>query len=262
MLIDSHCHLDHFRDDELDGLLDRAREAGLAGMVTIGTRLSRAPEQRALAARSRPEMRVWCTIGTHPDHVGEEALPGVDALVAMAQAPEVVGIGESGLDYFHGAPDVRPAQMESFRVHLAAARAADLPLVIHTRDADEDTEALLREEHARAPFRFLLHCFSSGETLARAAIELGGYVSFSGIITFPKSQALRDIAASLPEDRILVETDSPYLAPVPKRGKRNEPALVAHTAAVLAAARGLAPEALGELTTRNFHRLFSKTVPA
>lgn len=259
MLIDSHCHLDHVQSDELPSLLDRAQEAGLDGMVTIGTRLSAAAAGRALTRHSRPGLSIWCTIGTHPDHVTEEALPTAAQLATMAEPPEVVGIGESGLDYFHGGPEVRALQQDSFRVHLQAARLADVPLVIHARDADDDVAAILREEHERAgPFRFLLHCFSSGAPLAHAAIELGGYVSFSGILTFPKSDALRAIAAGLPADRLLVETDSPFLAPVPRRGRRNEPAFVAHTAACLARVRGLSDEALARLTTDNFHTLFSK----
>ncbi len=259
MLIDSHCHLDHYQPDELPGLLDRAAEAGLDGMVTIGTRLSAAATDRGLTRQGRPELRIWCTIGTHPDHVGEESLPTPERLAALAAAPEVVGIGESGLDYLHGDAEVRGLQQESFRVHLRAARLASLPLVIHARDADDDVAAILREEHAAGgPFRFVLHCFSSGADLAEAALSLGGHISFSGILTFPKSQALRDIAAAVPADRMLVETDAPFLAPVPRRGRRNEPAYVAHTAAVLAGLHGLALPELARLTTGNFHRLFDK----
>lgn len=260
MLIDSHCHLDHFGDDELPGLLDRAVAAGLAGMVTIGTRLSEAPIQRALTHHARPGLAIWCTIGTHPDHVADEALPEPAILAAQASAPGIVGIGESGLDYFHGQPAVHALQQESFRRHLRAARLADLPLVIHARDADADIAAILREEHAAGgPFRFLLHCFSSGAALAETAVELGGWLSFSGIVTFPKSGALRDIARALPADRLLVETDAPFLAPVPRRGRRNEPAFVAHTASMLAEIRGLEPERIADLTTANFRRLFSRT---
>ncbi len=259
MLIDSHCHLDHFADDEMGALLDRARAAGLGGMVTIGTRLSAAPLNRRLTRHARPDLAIWCTIGTHPDHVADEAVPDPDRLAAMASASGIVGIGESGLDYLHGEPAVRPLQQASFRAHLRAARIADLPLVIHARNADDDVAAILTEEHeAGGPFRFVLHCFSSGEALARTALSLGGYVSFSGILTFPKSDELRGIASRIPSDRLLVETDAPYLAPAPKRGKRNEPSFVAHTASVLAGLRGLDQEALGSLTTANFHRLFSK----
>ena len=259
MLIDSHCHLDHFGDEEMAGLLDRAEAAGLSGMVTIGTRLSQAPRQRALTRHARAGLPIWCTIGTHPDHVADEAYPEAEALADLARPPEIVGIGESGLDYFHGAPEVRPLQARSFRAHLRAARLADLPLVIHSRDAEADTASVLREEHAAGgPFRFLLHCFSGTATLAEAALSLGGSISFSGIVTFPKSGALREIARAMPADRLLVETDAPYLAPVPRRGKRNEPSFVAHTASVLAEARGLSDAAFRALTTANFHRLFSK----
>ena len=262
MLIDSHCHLDHVEPGEIEALLDRARAAGLDGLVTIGTRLSSAPVDRGLTRHARPDLSIWCTVGTHPDHVADEALPEPAWLAELASAPEIVGIGESGLDYFHGAPAVHALQQASFRAHLRAARLADVPLVIHARDADDDMAAILREEHAAGgPFRFVLHCFSSGAALAHAAIALGGYVSFSGILTFPKSETLRQIARNLPADRLLVETDAPFLAPVPRRGRRNEPAFVAHTAAVLARVRDLPEDALGRLTSENFHALFGKARP-
>jgi TatD DNase family protein len=263
MLIDSHCHLDRFEPDELPALLDRAAAAGLDGLVTIGTRLSEAPRQVALTGHSRPGLRVWCTIGTHPDHVDEEALPSPDHLAESARPACVIGIGESGLDYFHGAPEARAAQQASFRCHIRAARLAGIPLVVHARDADADIIRILEEEHdAGGSFDFVLHCFSSGAELAARGLALGGRISFSGILTFPKSQALRDIARGIPPDRLLVETDAPYLAPVPSRGRRNEPALVVHTAAVLAQLRGMPEAALRELTTRNFHRLFRKAAGA
>ncbi len=262
-LIDSHCHLDRFEPEELTGLLDRATTAGVAGLVTIGTRLSEAPRQIALTERSRPELAVWCTLGTHPDHVGEEVLPDPESLARLCESDGVIGIGESGLDYFHGAPEVRPAQHDSFRLHVRAARMSGLPLVIHARDADADMIGILRDEHEIAgAFPFVLHCFSSGLDLARCGIALGGSISFSGILTFPKSQALRDIAAGVPADRLLVETDAPFLAPVPWRGRRNQPAYVAHTAATLATVRGLAPSALADLTTGNFFRLFHRAKSA
>lgn len=223
-LIDTHCHLDRFDPAELPDLLDRARAAGLAGLVTIGTRLSEAPRQVALAGRSIPGLSIWCTIGTHPDHAEEEELPSPSDLAEQARPSCVIGIGESGLDYFHGAPEVRAAQQASFRRHIRAARLADLPLVIHARDADADMIRILEEEHAEGgAFRFLLHCFSSGAELARRALALGGAISFSGILTFPKSQALRDIAREVPSDRLLVETDAPYLAPVPHRAGATNP---------------------------------------
>lgn len=260
-LTDSHCHLDHFSDEEMPEVLARTREAGVDGLVTIGTRLSRADQQKTLATLDTPELRVWCTIGTHPDHVDEEALRTGAELAAMADDARVVGIGESGLDYFHGQEDIRPCQQESFRVHIDAARRTGLPLVIHTREADDDTLAILRDETGKhGAFPFLIHCFSSGPELARGALELGGYISFSGIATFNRAQAVRDVAAFVPADRLLVETDSPYLAPVPKRGKRNEPGYVAYTARMLAELRGMEDAAFAEMTTRNFSRLFTQAV--
>ena len=258
MLIDSHCHLDYFTEAEQPDVLDRAHRAGVAGMVTIGTRLAQAPAAIALA-EATPGL--WCTIGVHPHNAAEARVPEPESLAALAAHPKVVGIGESGLDYFYDkAP--RDAQAASFRAHIRAARMVDVPLVIHARDADDDiARILLEEQRAGGDFKFLLHCFSSGRGLAEAAVAMGGYVSFSGILTFPKSQEIRDIAADLPAERLLVETDSPYLAPVPLRGKRNEPANVVHTAAVLAATRGITAAALAALTTANFHRLFTRAAP-
>jgi TatD DNase family protein len=255
MLIDSHCHFDYFTDAERPDILARAKSAGVERMVTIGTRLSRAAEQVALAD-AMPEL--WCTIGTHPHHAAEEDLPQIEQVVELASHPKIIGIGEAGLDYFYDrAP--HEVQAEVFRRQIRIARAAGLPICIHTRDADYDTLKILKEEQEQGgSFDFLLHCFSSGRALAEDAVRMGGYVSFSGILTFPKSQELRGIAADLPADRLLVETDSPYLAPVPFRGKRNEPARVAHTAKVLADTRGVTIEAIADLTTRNFHRLFTK----
>ena len=259
--IDSHCHLDRFDPGEVFGVLQRARAAGLGGMVTIGTRLSEAPRQLALAGFSQPGLSIWCTIGTHPDYVAEESLPDPEDIAAQAAAGYVIGIGETGLDYLHGKPEDRAAQRASFRTHIRAARLADLPVVIHARDADPDIAAILQDEHDHGgPFRFVLHCFSSGTDLAARALLLGGSISFSGILTFPKSQLLRDIAREVPAHRLLIETDAPYLAPVPQRGKRNEPAFVIHTAAVLAHLLGMSEAALHELTSRNFYALFRKAV--
>ena len=258
MLIDSHCHLDYFSEGERPAVLERARAAGVGEMVTIGTRLSRAAEQLALA-ETVPGL--WCTVGTHPHYAAEDGLPDEQALVDLAAHERVIGIGEAGLDYFYdrAAHDV---QAEAFRRQIRAARRAGVPICIHTRDADEDTYAILKDEQDQGgALAFLLHCFSSGRSLAERAVAIGGYVSFSGILTFPKSGALRDVAASLPAERLLVETDAPYLAPVPFRGKRNEPSYVAHTAKVLAESRGLSEAALAELTTANFRRLFSKARP-
>jgi TatD DNase family protein len=255
MIIDSHCHLDYFQGEERAAILSRARAAGVSDLVTIGTRLSRAPEQIAIAEAGQG---VWCTIGTHPHHAAEEELPQEQHLIDLASHPKIIGIGEAGLDYFYDrAP--RDIQAQAFRIQIRAARAANIPICIHTRDADEDTLAILKDEQDQGGnFAFLLHCFSSGRALAEAGIAMGGHVSFSGILTFPKSTELRAIAADLPLDRLLVETDAPYLAPVPFRGKRNEPAHVTHTAAVLAGLHCLTPEALAAQTTANFRRLFRK----
>jgi len=256
MLIDSHCHLDYYVEDEIEAVLARARAAGVGRMVTIGVRVSQAPKVKALAERFAD---VWATVGVHPHNAGEEGgLPEVAEIVALADHPRVIGIGESGLDYFYD-KSPREVQREGFRRHIRAARAAGLPLAIHARQADEDIIGILREEReAGGSFDFLLHCFSSGPELARQAVAMGGYISFSGILTFPKSLELRALAAELPEERLLVETDSPYLAPVPLRGKRCEPAYVAHTAKVLAEARGISGAAVEALTTANFLRLFPK----
>ncbi len=256
MLIDSHCHLDHFTEAEIEAVVARARAAGVGEMVTIGTRIAQAAKVKALAERFPC---VWGTVGIHPHNAGEDdPLPTAEAIAALADHPRIIGIGESGLDYFYDkAP--RPVQQENFRRHIRAARLAGLPLAIHARDADADILRILGEERAAGgAFEFLLHCFSSGRELAEKAVDMGAYVSFSGILTFPKSQAIRDIARDLPAERLLVETDAPYLAPVPLRGKRCEPAHVAHTAKVLAEVRGLESAALADLTTRNFRRLFRK----
>jgi TatD DNase family protein len=255
MLIDSHCHLDSFSADEVTGMLAAAAAAGVGEMVTIGTRLTQSDVVRDIAD-AHPN--VWCTVGTHPHNAGEHPVPTPAVIAAEAASPRVIGIGESGLDYFYDkAP--REAQKASFRAHIRAARMAGVPLAIHARDADSDIIEILQNEQTNGgSFDFLLHCFSSGRGLADAALAMGGYVSFSGILTFPKSIELREVAADIPLDRLLVETDSPYLAPVPFRGKRNQPAWVAHTAAVLAQVHGVAPAAMADLTTANFRRLFRK----
>lgn len=254
MLIDSHCHLDYFTASELPAILERAATAGVGEMVTIGTTLEQSRRLPALTETAN----VWCTVGVHPHHAAEAPIPAPEALAELTQQPRVIGIGESGLDYFYDrAP--RDVQQANFRAHIRAARLAGVPLAIHARDADTDViEILQNERDTGGDFAFLLHCFSSTRRLAEAGIALGGYVSFSGILTFPKSSELRDIARDLPAERLLVETDAPYLAPVPNRGKRNEPAFVAHTAAVLAGVRGLTPDELADLTTANFRRLFRK----
>ncbi|HEX2944233.1 MAG TPA: TatD family hydrolase [Rhodopila sp.] len=255
MLVDSHCHLDYYTPMELPAVLARAAEAGVAEMVTIGTTLA---QSERLPPMTEAHPNLWCTIGVHPHHAAEAPIPTPETLAAMTQHPRVIGIGESGLDYFYDkAP--RDVQAENFRAHIRGARLAGVPLCIHARDADDDIAAILREERDRAgAFDFLLHCFSSSRQLAEAALDMGGYISLSGIVTFPRSAELREIAKDVPADRLLVETDSPYLAPVPFRGKRNEPAYVAHTARLVAEVRGMEPEALADLTTANFRRLFRK----
>jgi TatD DNase family protein len=256
MLIDSHCHLDYFTPMELPDVLSRAAAAGVGEMVTIGTTLSQSQGLPALAAAHD---NLWCTIGVHPHHAAEAPIPTPETLAELTQHPKVIGIGESGLDYFYDrAP--RDVQQENFRAHIRGARLAGLPLAIHARDADDDIARILQEERdAGGEFAFLLHCFSSTRALAETALAMGAYLSFSGMLTFPRSNELREIARDVPADRLLVETDAPYLAPVPFRGKRNEPGHVVHTAKMLAEVRGMTREALAELTTANFRRLFSKT---
>ncbi|MDW9814263.1 YchF/TatD family DNA exonuclease [Sinorhizobium meliloti] len=255
MLIDTHCHLD-FPDFEAerDAIIERARDAGVGQMVTISTRVKRFDTILAIAERYP---NVFCSVGTHPHNADEELDVTADDLVRLSAHPKVVAIGEAGLDYFYdNAP--RDAQAVGLRRHIAAARTTGLPLVIHSRSADDDMAAILTEESGKGAFPFLLHCFSSSPDLARIGVELGGYVSFSGILTFPKSEELRDIARTVPRDRMIVETDAPYLAPKPFRGKRNEPAYVAHTAEVLAQAIGVSREEIAEITTENAFRIFSK----
>jgi TatD DNase family protein len=255
MLVDSHCHLDYFTPMELPDVVSRAAAAGVAEMVTIGTTLA---QSERLPPMTEAFANLWCTVGVHPHHAAEAPVPTPEALAEMTQHPKVIGIGESGLDYFYDRSP-RNIQADNFRAHIRGARLAGVPLCIHARDADGDIALILQEERDRGgEFDFLLHCFSSTRQLAEAGLSMGGYVSFSGILTFPRSSDLRAIARDVPLDRLLVETDAPYLAPVPFRGKRNEPAWVAHTAKVLAEVRGLTPEALGDVTTANFRRLFRK----
>jgi TatD DNase family protein len=255
VLVDSHCHLD-FPDfaEERDAVIARAVAAGVRRMVTISTRVKRFPGVLGIAEAHE---EVYCSVGTHPHNAAEELDVTADELVRLSQHPKVIAIGEAGLDYFYD-KSPRPAQAQGFRTHIAAARETGLPLVIHARDADADIAAILEEETGKGAFPFVLHCFSSGRKLAETGVALGGYVSFSGILTFKNSTELRAIAAGLPHERLLVETDAPYLAPVPHRGRRNEPAYVADTAAVLAETIGLSVEQTARLTTENFFRLFSK----
>ncbi|ABD07384.1 TatD-related deoxyribonuclease [Rhodopseudomonas palustris HaA2] len=258
MLVDSHCHLD-FPDfaDDLAGIVARAEASGVGRMVTISTRVKRLPDLLAIAERFP---NVYCSVGTHPHHVDEEDGISADELVKLAQHPKVVAFGEAGLDYFyeHGSRD---AQERGFRTHIAAARETGLPLVIHTREADENCGRILENEMAKGAFRAVLHCYTGGRDLALQAIDLGLLIGFTGILTFKKSQALRDLAAELPADRVLVETDAPYLAPGKYRGKRNEPAYVVETAKVLAEVRGVTPDEIARQTTANFFNLFGKVPP-
>lgn len=255
MIVDSHCHLD-FPDfaAELDAVVERARAAGVGRMVTIGTRIRRAGEVRAIAERFGD---VFCSVGTHPHNAGEEADITLDELLAEADHPKVVAIGEAGLDY-HYDLGPREAQRAGFLMHIEASRRTGLPLVIHAREADDDVAAILEDESGKGAFPFVLHCFTGGADLSRRAVALGGYVSFSGILTYKSAASLREIAAELPAERLLVETDAPYLAPGPWRGKRNEPSYVVETARILAQTRGVTPDEIAARTTENFFRLFSR----
>jgi TatD DNase family protein len=256
MLVDHHCHLD-FPDfaAELDGVVGRARSAGVGVIVTISTRVRRFGGVLAIAERFP---QVFCSVGTHPHYAHEELDVVVEEIVRLAQHPKVVAIGEAGLDYFYD-KSPREAQAQGFRNHIAAAQATGLPLVIHARDADADVAAILEEEMARKPYPAVLHCFTGGPELARRALDIGLYISFSGILTFKKSEELRGIAASVPLDRLLVETDAPYLAPGKFRGKRNEPAYVVETAKELARVKGVSEGEIARTTTENFFRLYAKT---
>jgi len=259
MLVDSHCHLD-FPDfaDDLDAIVARAAAAGIGRIVTISTRVKRLAELLDIAERF-PD--VYCSVGTHPHYADEEDGIPADELIALTKHPKVVALGEAGLDNFyqHGSSE---AQERGFRAHIAAARKTGLPLVIHTRDADDDCGRVLDDEMTKGSFRAVLHCYTGGRELAMKAISLGLSISFTGILTFKKSQALRDLAAELPADRIMVETDSPYLAPGKFRGKRNEPSYVVEVAKVLAETRGVSIDEISRQTTENFFRLFSKVPSA
>jgi TatD DNase family protein len=255
MLVDHHCHLD-FPElaKDREGVLARAREAGVGVIVTICTRIRRLNELLAIAEAHE---NVYCSVGTHPHNAHEELDIPVEEIVRLTAHPKVVAIGEAGLDYHykHSTPE---AQAEGFRRHIAAARATGLPLEIHTREADEDTARILADEHAKGPFPAILHCYTGGPELAQRALALGLYVSFTGVVTFKKSDALREIAKAVPLDRLLIETDAPYLAPEPYRGKINEPAFVVHTAKALAEIKGVSADELAAATTENFFRLFRK----
>ncbi|MFV0368190.1 MAG: TatD family hydrolase [Hyphomicrobiaceae bacterium] len=256
MFIDHHCHLDfpQFAED-FDGVIQRAKNAGVGAMVTISTHVKKLNTLLELTTRD-PDL--YCSVGTHPHNADQEMDITIDDLVRLANSHnKIVAIGEAGLDYFYQ-KSTRENQAEGFRRHIAAARITGLPLEIHTRDADDDCKAILEEEHARGAFPAILHCYTGGMDLAMRAVELGLYVSFTGVVSFKKSDALREIAKAVPLDRILIETDAPYLSPEPHRGKTNEPAFVVHTAAAIAKARGLTTDQIAAATTQNFFRLFTK----
>lgn len=256
MLIDSHCHLDfEALAGDIDGVMERAAAAGVTGMVTISTHVDKFSTYAAIAERFG---NVWCSVGTHPHHADQELHIQTGDLVRLSAHPRCVAIGEAGLDYFYdNAP--REAQATGLRRHIAASRITGLPLVIHSRQADEDMAGILEEEAGQGAFPFLLHCFTGGVELARRALALGGYISFSGIVTFKNAEEIREVARFVPADRYLVETDAPYLAPIPHRGQSNEPSFVRHTAEKLAEVRGVSLEQVGAQTTASFARLFSKT---
>lgn len=255
VLVDSHCHLD-FPEfaPELDAVVARARDAGVATCVSIGTTLEKFEAVRAIAEKFAD---VWCSVGIHPHEAQKEPLADATPLIQRAQHNKVVGIGETGLDFYYN-HSPRAPQMANFRAHIAAARELKLPLIVHTRDAEDDTIAILRDEMGKGAFTGLIHCFTGTKTLADAALDLGFCISVSGIATFKKSEELRVVLKGVPLDRLLVETDAPYLAPMPHRGKRNEPAFVANTAAALAALKGVSAAELARATTENFFALFSK----
>jgi len=255
MLVDSHCHLD-FPEfaPELDAVVARAKNAGVGTCVSIGTMLERFPQVLAIAERFAD---VWCSVGIHPHEAAKEPLADAAPLIERAQHAKVVGIGETGLDFYYN-HSPRDPQIANFRAHIAAARELKLPLIVHTRDAEDETIAILREEMGKGAFTGLIHCFTGTKKLADAALDLGFCISVSGIATFKKSEELRAVLKDVPLDRLLVETDAPYLAPMPHRGKRNEPSFVVNTASALAALKGVSPDELARTTTDNFFRLFTK----
>jgi len=255
MLVDSHCHLDfsEFQED-FEAVLTRAEEAGVKTMMTICTHVTKFDQVHAIA---KAHDNIFCTVGIHPHNADSEPEVTVDQLVEWASHPKVVGFGETGLDYFYE-HSPRDIQQRQFRTHIEAARKLDLPVIVHTRDAEEDTLALIEEEYNKAPFRGLIHCFSASDEFAQRVVAMGFYISISGIVTFKKAQDLREAVKNVPVDRLLVETDAPYLAPIPKRGKRNEPAYTAFTAAKVAEIKGLSEEEFAKQSTDNYFTLFSK----
>lgn len=255
LLVDSHCHLNFpdFRDD-LQGVIRRAKEAGVGVMQTICTDMAEFDEVYQITSYDND---IYCSVGVHPNDSGATELVSADELVAKAAQPKVIGIGETGLDYHYERSD-RNLQKQSFLAHIDAGRRTGLPVIIHTRDADEDTVSLLKDEMAKGKFKALIHCFTSSKYLAEEAVKLGCFISLSGIISFKNAQSIRDAIADVPMDRLLVETDAPYLAPVPHRGKRNEPSFVVHTNKILAELKGISEEESAKITTENFFRLFDR----
>lgn len=255
MLIDSHCHLEYEGlVEDRAGVLDRARAAGIAGFLNISTRRR---EWDAVIGTAEREPDVWASVGIHPHEADAHADLGEAALLDATKHAKVIGIGETGLDYYYDKSD-RQVQQDLFRTHIQVARATGLPVIIHTRDAEHDTAAIIEEEMGKGAFPALIHCFTASADFARKMLEHGLSISLSGIVTFKNAKDLQSIAAELPEDRLLVETDAPFLAPIPHRGRTCEPAFTADTARFVAQLRGITPEALAEATTRNFFRLFGK----
>lgn len=255
LLVDSHCHLNFpdFRDD-LDAVIARARAAGVGVMQTICTEMEEFDEVSAIAERYE---HIYCSVGVHPNESEQKCKADLQELLSKTSHPKVIGVGETGLDY-HYQHSSHPVQQESFRIHIAAAREAGLPVIVHTRDADEDTVAILQEEMKKGPFKGLIHCFTSSQYLADKAIEMGFSISISGIVSFKNAQAIRDTVKTIPLERLLVETDAPFLAPIPYRGKRNEPAYTLYTNRVVAELKGISEQECAAVTTDNFFRLFDK----
>jgi TatD DNase family protein len=255
MLIDSHCHLDYLsREGNLDEALDRARDAGVSPMLTISTKLR---EFNIVSGIAESQPDVFCSVGVHPHEAEAEPDTAAAELIRLAEHPKAIGIGETGLDYFYE-HSPRDVQKVVFRAHIHASRETGLPLIVHTRDAEDDTIEILEEEMGKGAFPGLIHCFSGTQRLADAALAIGFYISISGIVTFKTAESLRLVVSGVPLDRLLVETDSPFLAPIPHRGKKNEPAFTAHTAAKVAELKGVGSAEIADVTTANFRRLFSK----
>jgi TatD DNase family protein len=254
MLVDSHCHLNYPEFEDIQATLAAADELGVKVMQTISTKREDFPRVIKIA---ESDERIWASIGVHPHEAEDHQDLTVDELLTLVKHPRVIGVGETGLDYFYE-HSPREAQQACFRTHIEASRQTGLPIIVHTRDADDDTMAILREEHAKGAFPILIHCFSTSHAMAECAIELGGYVSISGIVTFKKAVELHESVRKLPLDRLLVETDSPYLAPIPHRGKKNQPAYTRHVAEKVAELKGISLEEVAEATTNNFYTLFNK----